>query len=49
MAEKDIKIIFANQLRRGIAVLCALVTHYVGIYWGSGEPLKLVLAIPGRR
>lgn len=30
------KITFANQLR-GVAVLCVIVTHYLGIYWGARE------------
>ncbi len=35
-AESDGKITFANQLR-GVAVLCVIVTHYLGIYWGARE------------
>jgi peptidoglycan/LPS O-acetylase OafA/YrhL len=30
------KILFANQLR-GIAVLCVIVAHYSGIYWGARD------------
>ena len=35
-AESAGKITFANQLR-GVAVLCVIVTHYLGIYWGARE------------
>ncbi len=34
--ESSGKITFANQLR-GVAVLCVIVTHYLGIYWGARE------------
>lgn len=35
-SESSGKITFANQLR-GVAVLCVIVTHYLGIYWGARD------------
>ncbi|HEX7643062.1 MAG TPA: acyltransferase [Burkholderiaceae bacterium] len=36
VAESTGKITFANQLR-GVAVLCVIITHYFGIYWGARD------------
>ncbi|MBV8633556.1 MAG: acyltransferase [Burkholderiaceae bacterium] len=52
-AESAGKITFANQLR-GVAVLCVIITHYFGIYWGARDTVAQytfapMLAGPGPR
>lgn len=39
------KITFANQLR-GIAVLCVIVAHYTGIYWGAPDLVSAYIHAP---
>jgi len=45
LREVNNKITFANQLR-GIAVLCVMVAHYTGIYWGARDLVSSYIHAP---
>lgn len=45
LRESNNKITFANQLR-GIAVLCVMMAHYTGIYWGARDLVSSYIHAP---
>jgi peptidoglycan/LPS O-acetylase OafA/YrhL len=46
-AKDKMRVVFANQLR-GIAALCVVVAHYLGVFWNNSEIIGQITSAPAQ-